>query len=517
MLLKKIKKVSAITMAAIMAVATLGGCGSKPAATSSGNGEGETRGYPAITFSAIDFNSGMSNAGDYAVEILQKVKDYTKTNVEISWIQSDVLDEKNTLALANPSTMPMIMTFNGSVSGTVVSAAKAGAFVDLTQYLKDSEKYPNLSKMNANVASSLTVDGKLIGVYRGRVIGRYGASYRADWAEKLGISEPKTIDDIYNMLYAFTYDDPDGNGLDDTIGMEMTSYTGPFDIMQTWFGVGNGWSEKDGKLIPVHMQDEYMDALDWFKKLYDDGLMPSDWAVRTTDTWSNGCKNSQNGVYIDVLDGGRRIWDYFVNNDIKSVTDKSQYASMNLIGTINDKTLATSGYNGFFTLSASTCDTKEKIEAALTFLDKMCDDEMLTLTGYGLEGINYEINDNGNLVKLDVNDTTLSANYAGLNQLVAYIPNLSQTSPAEEKTERQLLEEKVKSDCEPYAVFNPALSYLTNSVTYSELGASLDEIIKQARTQYICGEIDKEGLQAAFQSWLDQGGQKVIDEVNEQY
>lgn len=536
MYLKKFRKLTAIAMAVMMVAATFAGCGSKGKSTdSSSSDSGQNTGketataapsssgdtasgeYPEVTFSAIDFNSGMSNTGDYAKEILQKLKDYTKTNVEISWIQSDVLDEKNTLALANPATMPMIMTFNGAVSGTVVSAAKAGAFVDLTEYLKDTAKYPNLSKMNANVASSLTVDGKLIGIYRARVIGRYGVSYREDWAEKLGLGVPQTIDDIYNMLYAFTYNDPDGNGVDDTIGMEMTSYTGPFDIMQTWFGCGNGWADVDGKLVPVHMQDEYMQALDWFKKLYEDGLLPSDWAVRTTDTWSNGCKNGENGMYIDVLDGGRRIWDYFVSNNIMSVVDSSQFASMNLLGTINGHTMATSGYNGYFTLSASTCDTEEKIEAALTFLDKMCDDEMLTLTGYGLPDVNYDINENSNLVKKDTGDTTLMANYAGLNQLVAYIPNLAQTSPAEEKTDRQLLEEKVKAECEPYAVFNPALPYLTNSATYSELGASLDEILKYARTQYICGEIDKNGLQAAFKNWLDQGGQKVIDEVNEQY
>ncbi len=529
MYLKKFKKVTAMALAVIMVTAALAGCSSKdkPSAPSGTDGKNTATSAPSsdnpskepqkVTFSAIDFNSGMSNTGEHAEEILKQLKEYTNTDLEINWVQTDVLDEKNTLALANPATMPMIMTFNGALTGTVVSAAKAGAFVDLTEYIKDAEKYPNLSRMNSNVAASLTVDGKLIGIYRARVIGRYGVAYRADWAEKLGLGVPQSIDDIYNMLYAFTYKDPDGNGADDTIGMEMTSYTGPFDIMQTWFGVGNGWAEVDGKLVPVHMQKEYFEALDWFKKLYEDGLMPSDWAVRTTDTWSNGCKNGENGVYIDVLDGGRRVWDYFVNNNIMSVTDSSQFASMGLLGTINGKTLATSGYNGYFTLSASTCNTPEKIEAALTFLDKMNDDEMLTLTGYGLKDINYDINENGKLVKKDIGDTTLMANYAGLNQLVAYIPNLSQISPAEEKSERLILEEKVKAECEPYAVFNPALPFLTNSATYSELGATLDEILKYARTQYICGEIDKAGLEAAFANWSKQGGQKVIDEVNEQY
>ena len=70
---------------------------------------------------------------------------------------------------------------------------------------------------------------------------------------------------------------------------------------------------------------------------------------------------------------------------------------------------------------------------------------------------------------------------------------------------------------EKYAVFNPASSYLANSATYADIGKTLDEIITQARTQYVCGEIDEAGLQTAWDNWLNQGGQTIIDEVNAQY
>ena len=320
------------------------------------------------------------------------------------------------------------------------------------------------------------------------------------------------------MLYAFTYEDPDGNGVDDTYGMEMTSYTGPFDIIQTWFGCGNGWAEVDGQLIPVHMQDEYKEALDWLRQVYEEGLMPPDWAVRTTDTWSNGCKTGESGVYIDVMDGGRRIWDYFVAEETwtPSVVNPDEPASMNLLGAVNGKTLATSGYNGYFTLSASTCDTPEKIEAALTLLDKLNDNEMRLLTEYGIEGVNWETDENGYLVDLDVEDTTLAANYAGLNQMLAYLPRYT-PEPAPELNERTQAQNDVYIENEAVAVFNPASSYLANSATYSDVGATLADIITQARTQYICGEIDEAGLQAAADQWLSQGGQAIIDEVNEQY
>ena len=489
----------------------------KADATAATETKEETKERQTVTFMTIDFNAGTSNTGDYAEEIKQKVEDATGVNLEIEWVLSDVTDEKITLAMANPSTM--IITHSGSLTGNIVSAAKAGAFVDLNGYIWDSEKYPNLSQMNKSVAETLSVDGALIAIPRTRDIGRYGLSYRQDWADAVGITEePKTIDDVYDMLYKFTYDDPDGNGKNDTYGMEMTSYTGPFDIIQTWFGVGNGWAEVDGELIPVHMQPEYKEALDWIKKVYDDGLMPKDWAVRTTDTWSNGCKTGESGVYIDVMDGGRRIWDYFVAEETKtpSVVNPDETASMNLLGAVNGKTLATSGYNGYFTISASTCDTPEKIEAALTLLDKLNDNDTRLLVEYGLEGINWEKDADGNLVDLDVENATLAANYMGLNQMLAYIPRYD-LNPSPAKNERTQAQADVYVENEKYAVFNPASSYLANSATYADIGKTLDEIITQARTQYVCGEIDEAGLQTAWDNWLNQGGQTIIDEVNAQY
>ncbi len=540
---KSLKKVLALAVASAM-VLGFAGCGSSNSSTGTDTSTADTsttdtstadtssteeteaaEETPAeiydISFSTIDLYAGSCNTGDYAEEIINQINEYTGVNLNLIWVSNDALSDKNSLYLANPSTMPNIITWGGTITGDVVSAAKAGAFVDLNDYVWDSDKYPNLSAMSKEVADTLTIDGQLIAIPRTRVLARYGLSYRTDWAEALGLAEPKTPDDVYDMLYAFTYNDPDGNGVDDTIGMEMTSYTGPFDIIQTWFGCGNGWAEVDGQLVPVFMQEEYMEAVDYIKKLYDDGLMPADWVSRPTDDWSEGCKRGDNGVYIDVMDGGKRIWKYFEAEETwtASVTNPDEAASMTLYGAVNGHTLATAGYNGYFTLSASTLDSPEKIEAALTLLDKLNDPEMLILTQYGLEGINYEYDANGYLVDLDVEDTVLFNNYAGLNQLLAFLPSTEETSAAipiesDKYTEAQ---DAAYEAALPYAVINPASAYLANSPTYAADGAMLDENVSAARTQYICGEIDKAGLEAAIQQWKDQGGDQIITEVNEQY
>lgn len=531
----KKKSVNKLLSVSLVAAMTLGmtACGGDGAAASSDNSaaasgtesaaeETASTERQTISFSVIDVNAGTNNTGDYAEQIVSEMEDYTGVDVDLIWYSNDALAEKNSLALASPSTMPQIMSWGGTVTGDVVSAAKNGAFVDLNNYVWDSEKYPNLSAMSEEVAENLTVNGALIGIPRSRVIARYGLSYRQDWAEKLGVELPEnaTPDDVYNMLYAFTYDDPDGNGVDDTIGMEMTSYTGPFDIIQTWFGCGNGWQEVDGELMPVWTTDNYFEAADYIKKLYDDGLMPADFYSRPTDSWSEGCKKGENGVFIDVLDSGKRIWQYFEAEDTltPSVVDPSVPATMVLYGAVNGHTLATAGYNGYFTLSATTLDSDEKIEAALTLLDKLNDPEMLILTQYGLEGVNYEMQD-GYLVDTDTEDEVLAANVKGLNQLLAFLPSTEETDtrvPIEKDKFLQAQSDAYEAAMD-YAVMNPALSYLVNSETYSSVGADLDTQVTALRTQYVCGEIDLDAFKAGLDEVRSQGYDTIIEEVNAQY
>ena len=535
---KSFEKVAAVALSAAM-VCGMAACGSSESSTTgssaapsstatdtSSAAAPSSEAAPAerqtISFSVIDLNAGNNNVGEYADQIFQTIEDYTGVDVELQWVANDALAEKNSLYLASPKTMPQIISWGGTVTGDVVSAAKNGAFVDLNDYIWDSEKYPNLSGMSEAVAANLTVDGKLIAIPRSRVVGRYGLCYRQDWAEKLGVELPEnaTPDDVYNMLYAFTYNDPDGNGKNDTIGMEMTLYTGPFDIIQTWFGCGNGWADVNGQLVPVWMQDEYFEAADYIKKLYDDGLMPADWASRPTDTWSNGCKTGANGVYIDVMDSGKRIWNYFVADETKtaSVVNPDETASMVLYGAINGHTLATAGYNGFFTLSATTLDTPEKIDAALTLLDKLNDPEMLLITQYGLEGINYEMQD-GYLVKTDTENEALAGNYKGLNQMLAFLPSTEATEALIplQKTERDQAQADAYKAALPYAEINPALSYLVNSETYAVDGKTLDDEATALRTQYICGAITKEQFTTGLDNIRAKGYDKIIEEVNAQY
>ncbi|GHV86794.1 lipoprotein LipO [Spirochaetia bacterium] len=512
----KTKNIISRILAAAFIAAVFASCGNKaPAAVSPESG------LPAdfkITIMVNDW-TGSPNSGEYGARCLELLKQYTGYDIDVWWVTSDNYNDKlATLLVSGKEAMPKILS--AGARPIVINAAANGAFWPVEDYLTDSQAYPNLSRQSSKIRQAFSANGHQFGpLMQANTVGRYGFGYRADWAEKLGISEPYTIDDVYNLLYAFTYNDPDGNGKKDTYGLNLCSYTGPLDVMQTWFGVGNKWADDgNGNIIPVHKTPEYMEALRWFKKLYDNGLIASDWAIRDTASWKQDNYNSIAGVYIDCTDDVKNIWDYYEQNGVKSVVDPAKTATMVMLpGIAKDKnsprvTLASPPTGGFAITRAA--ENEAEVKACLDFLDKMCNDEALMVVLRGLENIHWKYNEAGEVDRINPGDTLLHKSYNGLNQLTPYIPN---RFPVKYKFARDVqtqLQEDTFAASEKIGVFNPAIGYYTNAATYITNGSSLDLIIEDARIQYIVGDINESGLKSAWDLWERTGGADLIKEVN---
>ena len=74
---------------------------------------------------------------------------------------------------------------------------------------------------------------------------------------------------------------------------------------------------------------------------------------------------------------------------------------------------------------------------------------------------------------------------------------------------------EVQTENIPFCVGNPA-EPLT-SATYGEKGSLLDQIITDARNQFIAGQIDEAEFKAVVANWYAQGGQKICDEYGAAY
>ncbi|WP_168119953.1 extracellular solute-binding protein [Paenibacillus sp. HB172176] len=449
--------------------------------------------------------------------VLAEIEKRTNTKIHIDWIPNSSYGDKFNIILASGK-LPSIMFVSDAKNSSFVNAAKSGAFWDLGPYLKD---YDNLSQANEVILNNSSIDGKNYGIYRARPLGRNGINYRKDWLENVGLPVPQTIDDFYNMLKAFKEKDPDQNGKDDTYGMVLVKWTGVwasgFDIIKLWFGVPNQWGIVNGELVPEHETPEYLEALKFMRKLYEEGLINHDFAVYDSSKWIDPIVNNQAGVIVDVTDTARRI-DQKIHTALqaenKDEPDK-QFVD-NLIGVEGEdglKALPTSGFSGMFVIPKSTVKTEDELKRVLEFLDQTNDADIQTLLYSGIEGIHYT-KENDYIVPT-TDKTMADSELTGLGQLLTYIPedrtlkSKSKMTPLSQKTD------KLQKEAEKYIVPNPAEPFA--SEVYTERGPQLNNIINDARIKFIVGQYDKEDVKAAFELWRKSGGDDYVKEMNTLY
>ncbi|MBB3111618.1 putative aldouronate transport system substrate-binding protein [Paenibacillus phyllosphaerae] len=448
--------------------------------------------------------------------VAAEIEKRTNANIHFEWVPNASYTDKFNITLASGK-LPAIMYVPDVKSPSFVNAAKSGAFWELGPYLKD---YTNLGGANPVILTNSSVDGKNYGLYRGRALGRNGVIFRQDWLANVGLSTPTTIDEFYNMLKAFKEKDPDKNGKDDTYGMVLVKWTGQwasgFDIMKLWFGSPNKWGVRDGKLVPEHLTSEYMEALKFMRKLYEEKLINSDFAVMDSAKWTDPIVNGNAGVIVDVVDNAARIDDKIHAALVKAGTDQPDIHFMDVIGAVNGTdgqlhTLPTSGFAGMLAVPKSTVKSEDELKRVLAFIDQMNEPEMQTLAGFGIEGKHYT--KSGEAIEPSKDTVLLESEVEGLNQMLTFMPE--DRSLKVKQTPLRIKQTELMKENEKTIVSNPAEPFI--STVYSQKGAQLDNMINDARIKYIVGKIDEAGFQEAIEAWKKSGGDELIAEMNELY
>ncbi|WP_318615853.1 ABC transporter substrate-binding protein [Sporosarcina sp. YIM B06819] len=149
----------------------------------------------------------------------------------------------------------------------------------------------------------------------------WGPTLRLDWLENLGIEPPGemtqvgpsggrekifytdaayTLDELEEILTAFTFDDPDGNGKNDTYGIS------PANNNLNWaqsllgaFGLGSGYNFlEDGELVKTEISQKYKEFLKTMAKWYDMGLIDPEFTTIDEKTSWEKYKQGNIGYYI---------------------------------------------------------------------------------------------------------------------------------------------------------------------------------------------------------------------------
>ncbi|SFK99363.1 putative aldouronate transport system substrate-binding protein [Paenibacillus sp. 1_12] len=436
--------------------------------------------------------------------ILTKLTEATNVEVTPVWVPSTSYEDKFNITLASGQ-MPEVMVAL-TKSSTFINAARNGAFWEVGPYLKD---YPNLSQVNPIVLDNISVDGKIYGIYRSRALGRNGIAYRKDWLEKVGLQPPKTIDDFYNMLKAFKTKDPDGNN---ATGLLLTKNNGALDIMQTWFGVPNQWGQDaSGKLVPAHMTPEYMNALQFFKKLYSEQLINQDFPITDPAKAEEFMGNGVAGVSVGVTDTAQRIEEkiWTVRPELKNVSVMEPLGAIE--GPAGIRVLPTDGYAGMLLISKTSVKTEGDLRKVLTFLDRLNDKDMQILLYNGIENRHFTMDKSGGVIGSP--DANITAEFASLNQMLMFIPEDRNLLPVQTPTRKKVAE--VQKANIKQVIGNPAASFISS--VYAQKGPQLDSIINDIRIKFIVGKTDENGFKQAIELWRKSGGDDYIKEMNDLY
>lgn len=174
--------------------------------------------------------------------------------------------------------------------------ATSGKLVPLEGYIEKSDKFADIDK--SLIEAYRLKDGHIYGIptYDGGGCVTY---IRKDWLDNLGLSVPTTWDEYYNVLKAFTFDDPDGNGQNDTVGLTLPFQTGyEFDyynrmIMQD---ATFGFQKKGDKWVDGFTQSEMIGALERFTMLYQEGVLDNEFFTNKTSTARSKIYAGQAGV-----------------------------------------------------------------------------------------------------------------------------------------------------------------------------------------------------------------------------
>lgn len=230
------KRMMAFLLAASMMGLLATGCAQGGESTSAGGG--------AASGAASGEASGEMEPVKYVIMINQAIAEYppdggeAKTTIQKAWEEDlgitntdyEVIlasgDDYNTKlnAMMSAGDVPDyfqtgITDLQNLVDNEIIApiddyVATMDSFQSLLEVPGNQESYDNFS-LNGNhyALPDMAFEGTLNGP------GIDGMIVRTDWLENIEAEVPTTLDELHDVLYAFTFDDPDGNGQDDTYGL----------------------------------------------------------------------------------------------------------------------------------------------------------------------------------------------------------------------------------------------------------------------------------------------------------
>lgn len=403
-----------------------------------------------------------------------------------------------------------------AVDANFVKWAKQGAFLPLNDYI---DKYPQLKAIPKYVWDAVTVDGKIYGIPN-YFPAKYGKKpiIRKDWLDNLNLKMPTNYDELKQVAIAFTKNDPDKNGKNDTIGLALASkivYGAPMGT--AW---DSSWYYKNaaGQLIPGTISDGFKQQISFMRDLYQEGAISKDWAVSKIGDVRKDFFAGKYGIFYEQP--------YDISETrFKTLKQLQPGAELAVIPAFKqpDGQQGFTGLPGFYEVTMLNGKLKsdpDKVNRILQMLDYFF--KFIPVDQRNPQNADYDWQ-NGGVDKAYTMTNGVAIDKEGANSLQpkSYIID-RYWAPSDEATDPA----KVLQDPFTKNFVQSAVDLLKNTKFYldpvnrihSEVldakGSELDKLVNDHQTKMIVGQESMADWDKMVQEYLSKGGKEIIDDVN---
>lgn len=411
----KMRRLAALLAALTLAVTTVAGCsggGENKEENTDANGSGDSASASGEDASAEDdkspitftFYSADMRNDSWDNPVAEAITEATGVSLEITYPVSSTGDPSQDVALmiANDDYPDLIYS-----KGSAGSLYDAGAFIDMRDLIE--EYGPNIKKMYGDEFEKLSWSSDDDGIYQLSYAGVNGEVYApGTWTcaiqyaalEENNYDYPETLEEYEAMIKAYLEAHPTTEDGLEMYGISLSAsdwhwlitLSNPAGMIGDAQPDNGSWVvDEDYNVIYKHTSENEKEYFKWLSRMYDEGILDPNFATQTDDDY---IAKLAGGQVVGVLDP---MWHFAQAEVVLEAEGKYDQTFCQVPVTLREDqkspALMDQGLQVGYGIGISK-SCKDPVRA-IKFLDFLCSDEGAVLYKWGVEGVNYFIDENG--------------------------------------------------------------------------------------------------------------------------
>lgn len=378
-----------LTLGALLTMTAVVGCNkTKPTQGENEPGKGEKKNISIkywVPFTPNQLIKSLNESEMY--KELEK-----RTGVHVDFIhpaEGQELEQFN--ILVNSKELPdVIQTYAGEYKGGIDKAIEDGVYLRLNELIdKYAPNYKKLLENDPELARQVTTDKG--NIYTFPIVREdkdepawWGPVVRKDWLDELGLKEPATIDEWYNVLKQFKEKKNAQAPL-------IISKKGidPYGTIVSAFDIGPYFYKKNNVVKYGPMEANFKEYLTTMNKWYNEGLIDKDFATRDKKSRESVITSGKAGAFLTEYALVDQYAAAIKGTDPKAVFAPTVQPSLKPGENVNYRVVndANGGYEAVIT---TACKNPEEV---VKWFDYAYGKEGYMLFNYGIEGTSYTMVD----------------------------------------------------------------------------------------------------------------------------